>query len=611
MSVITIHCRLIAPESHRRQVWDLMALKNTPMINEILKQLYENEELENWHNKGNLPKGLVRNICQELKSQPPFDNQPGRFYQSLISLIEYMYKSYLTIQKKLRFRLERQKKWYEMLKSDGELKREAECFLTDIRDKAQSLLIQYADENLVQSLFDAYDTSNDTMTKVAIIYLLKNGCKLPDKIENIEDFKERRRTVKIKIEELEEKIAESSPPLGRDLSDEKWLEILNIVCDSIPTTDEQAKQWQDQLLKESKSVPYPIIFNTNEDLVWSKNEKGRLCVTFNGLNKQGLIFEIYCDQRQLKWFERFYEDQMIKRKNKNQHSTALFTLRSGMLFWREGKGKQESWNNNYLALFCSLETQCETIEGTEQIKQKKVEEVLKTIQNLKEKEDLTKNQKDCLQRKQSTLTRLEKPFPRPSKPLFKGNPNMVVGVSMGLEKLATIAVVNRLTEDVIIYRSVKQLLGDNYRLLNRQRLQKTKQSHKRHKSQINGSSKEHSRSQSELKKYIDRLLAQEIVAIAQNYQVGEIIVPNLKNIRESTNAEIKAKAEAKIPGLLKAQKLYMKKYRINIHEWSHSRLIKNIQLQASKFDIKVTESKQPIRGSPQEKAKYLAFLDED
>ena len=55
----------------------------------------------------------------------------------------------------------------------------------------------------------------------------------------------------------------------------------------------------------------------------------------------------------------------------------------------------------------------------------------------------------------------------------------------------------------------------------------------------------------------------------------------------------------------------MKKYRINIHEWSHSRLIKNIQLQASKFNIKITESKQPIRGSPQEKAKYLAFLDED
>ncbi|MGY6530580.1 MAG: hypothetical protein ACXITR_11705 [Cyanobacterium sp.] len=107
MTVITIHCRLIAPESHRRQVWDLMALKNTPMINEILKQLYENEEIENWHKKGNLPKGLVRNICQELKSQLPFNNQPARFYQSLISLIEYMYKSYLAIQKKLRFRLQR------------------------------------------------------------------------------------------------------------------------------------------------------------------------------------------------------------------------------------------------------------------------------------------------------------------------------------------------------------------------------------------------------------------------------------------------------------------------------------------------------------------------
>ncbi len=612
MSVITIHCRLIASESHRHQIWNLMALKNTPMINEVLKRLSEDERLEEWSETGRLPKGLVKNICQQLKEQPPFDKQPSRFYSSVIHLIEYIYKSYLRIQRQRRFQLQGQQRWYQMLKSDSELKQEAQCSLTEIRRKAKSLLTEYKDaENLSQSLFDAYDTSKDSKTRGAISYLLKNGCKIPDKAEDVNRFQKRRRKVKIKIERLEKRIAESSPPLGRDLDDEKWLNVLEIASQSVPETNEQAKQWQDQLLKESKTVPYPVMFNTNEDLIWSKNKKGRLCVTFNGLSKQGLIFEIYCDQRQLKWFERFYQDQTVKRKSKNQHSSALFTLRSGMLLWREGEGKQEPWTKNNLALFCSLETQFETVEGTELVKQEKVQEVVTIINNLKEKSELSKTQQSFLQRKQSTLERLNNPFPRSSKPLFQGNPDISIGVSMGLEKPAPIAVVNKATEEVITYKSVKQLLGKNYKLLNLQRLHKQKQSHRSHIAQRNGSSRKFSQSQSELGEYIDRLLAKEIIAIARRYKAGTIIVPCLNNIRESVDAELQAKAEAKIQGSLKAQKQYLKNYRINIHQWSYGRLIENITLQASKLNIKVTEAKQSIRGSPQEKAKHLAFFSQD
>ncbi len=44
-------------------------------------------------------------------------------------------------------------------------------------------------------------------------------------------------------------------------------------------------------------------FETNEDLKWHKNEQGRLCVRFNGLSEH--TFQIYCDRRQLHWFQRF------------------------------------------------------------------------------------------------------------------------------------------------------------------------------------------------------------------------------------------------------------------------------------------------------------------
>ncbi len=36
MSIITIQCRLVASESTRRQLWELMAGKNTPLVNELL-----------------------------------------------------------------------------------------------------------------------------------------------------------------------------------------------------------------------------------------------------------------------------------------------------------------------------------------------------------------------------------------------------------------------------------------------------------------------------------------------------------------------------------------------------------------------------------------------
>jgi len=102
------------------------------------------------------------------------------------------------------------------------------------------------------------------------------------------------------------------------------------------------KSWQDTLLTDSKSIPFPVAYETNEDLTWSKNEKGRLEVHFNGLGEH--TFQIYCDQRQLKWFQRFYEDQQIKRASKDQHSSSLFTLRSGRIAWQEGTDKGDPWN---------------------------------------------------------------------------------------------------------------------------------------------------------------------------------------------------------------------------------------------------------------------------
>jgi hypothetical protein len=625
MSKVTIQCRLIASEPTRQQLWTLMAKRNTPLINELLAQISQHPDFDTWRKKGNLETDIVKQLWKSLKTDPRFSGQPGRFYTSAKALVNYTYKSWFKIQQRLQRKLEGQTRWLEMLRSDEELVQMSNCTLEVIRAKAALVLTPLASPNestqptntkskkrkkpqasnsnrsVSITLFNAYDNTEDILTKSALCYLLKNGCKIPNKEEDPEKFAKRRRKTEIKIERLTEQLA-SRIPKGRDLTGHTWLETLAIASTTAPTDSAEAKSWQDRLLTDSKSVPFPVAYETNEDLTWSKNSKGRLEVRFNGLGEY--TFQINCDQRQLKWFQRFYEDQEIKRASIDQHSSSLFTLRSGRIAWTEGTGKGDPWNIHHLTLYCTVDTRFWTLEGTEQIRQEKATDIAKILTNMNEKGDLNEKQQAFVQRKHSTLARINNPFPRPSQPLYQGQPHILVGVALGLEKPATAAVVDGTTGEAIAYRSIKQLLGDNYKLLNHQRQQKRASSHKRHKAQKDGAFNQFG--ESELGQYLDRLLAKAIVKLAQTYQAGSIVLPKLGDMRELVQSEIQARAEQKIPGYIEAQKNYAKQYRVNVHQWSYGRLIDTIKAQASKVSIVIEQGEQPIRGSPQEKAKNMA-----
>ena len=444
----------------------------------------------------------------------------------------------------------------------------------------------------------------NVLTCSAICYLLKNGSKLPkpDRPEDKKKFAQRRRKVEIKITRLKDQI-EGSCPHGRDLTGEKWLETLLTAATTVPQDNQEARAWQDILLTKPKSIPFPITYETNEDLKWHKNETGRICVRFNGLSKH--TFQIYCDRRQLHWFQRFLDDQEIKKESKNSHSSGLFTLRSAKLTWKQDKFKGEPWNANRLVLHCTVDTRFWSAEGTQQARKEKEAKLLKTIDNMKDKGELTANQEAFVQRKHATLAKLHNSFPRPSRQLYQGKANMILGVAMGLEKPATVAIFDGITGKAIALRSIKQLLDKNYRLLNRQRQQKQALSHLRHKAQKY--SADNQKGESNLGEYVDRLITKAIVELAKQYQVSAIAVPKIEDMRESVQSEIKVKAEAKIPGYEEGQKKYAKQYRINIHNWSYGRLIENIATQASKLGIQVTEVKQPVRGSPTQKAQDMAI----
>ncbi|MDJ0713813.1 MAG: type V CRISPR-associated protein Cas12k [Prochloraceae cyanobacterium] len=619
MNQITIQCRLVATEETRHHLWGLMAEKNTPLINELLRRINDDRDFEEWQSQGKLPVSVVSDLCKSLKTDPLYEGQPSRFYLSTIKLVNYIYKSWLKLQRHRQQKLEGLDRWLSMLKSDIELLKECERSLDILRKKAKEILTDIEatiDKSKTNSqrkriptksslLFDLYDETEDSLIRCAICYLLKNGSKLPkpDKPEDSKKFAQRRRKVAIKIERLTDQI-EGSRPHGRDLTGEEWLLTLITAATTVPKDDREACSWQDTLLTKPKSLPFPIIFETNEDLKWHKNEKGRLCVRFNGLSKH--TFEIYCDRRQLHWFQRFLEDQQIKKEGKDSHSSGLFTLRSAQLAWKQDRDRGEPWNANRLVLYCTVDTRFWSAERTEQVRQEKETELLETITKMKDFGELSPTQQAFVQRKRSTLAKLNNPFPRPSHQLYQGKPNIVVGVAMGLDKPATVVIVDRVEGKAIAYRNIKQLLGKNYRLLNRQRQQKQTLSHQRHKAQKR--SAENQMGESKLGQHLDRLIAKATVELAKKYQASLIVVPKLEDMREIVQSEVKAKAEVKIPGYEEGQKKYAKQYRINIHNWSYGRLIDNITTQAKKLGIVVKQGKQSVRGSPMEKAENMATL---
>lgn len=250
MSIITVQCKLTAPENTRHQLWQLMTEKNTPLINELLKQLAEHPDLETWKQKGKIPGRTVKNLCQPLRNADDFLGQPGRFYSSAISVVEYIYKSWLKLQQRLIFQLRGQERWLSMLRSDVELIEECSHSLEQIQAVAQKILNnldEKSERSFVSQLFDLYDNTEDILSQCAIAYLLKNGCKIPKKPEDAKKFAKRRRKAEIKITRLKEKL-KGKVPQGRDLTGQKWLDTLLTATTKVPKDEAEAKSWQNMLL---------------------------------------------------------------------------------------------------------------------------------------------------------------------------------------------------------------------------------------------------------------------------------------------------------------------------------------------------------------------------
>lgn len=176
---------------------------------------------------------------------------------------------------------------------------------------------------------------------------------------------------------------------------------------------------------------------------------------------------------------------------------------------------------------------------------------------------------------------------------------------MGLQSPVTAIAIDLITQNILAYRNTKQLLGENYRLINRQRNLQTQQRHSSHKAQKQGRARQFSNS--ELGEHLDRLFAKAIVDLAKAYHAGSIALPKLDQIGLSIQSEIDTMAQQKIPDYLEGQKKYAKQVRINLHNWSYNRLSESILNKAGQCEIAIEYGNQSARASPTEQAKEVAL----
>ena len=486
MSQITIQCRLFADETARQYLWELMCDRNTPLVNELLRLVPLHSDFSTWRSSGKIPTKEFTKLAKTLDKDSRFNNQPAKFRISAEKTALYTFKSWVAIQKRTQWRLKGKISWLRMLRTNEESIADCGQDLEQIRNKAQALILQYqaaedsaeSKTHLRKSLYQVYEQTEDSLSRIAVAYLLRNRCQIPSETEeDLKKFLKYRREIENQIKSLTQQL-ENRLPEGRDLTEERFLATLEAATRNDPTDNAEFSKWQSQLLKRPDLVPFPIILESNMDLMWFSNEQGKIGLHIGGMSEHE--FTIGCGQRQLHYFQKFLSDYQTMLASKRQHTSSLFLLRSAKLIWMPGKGHEEPWNIHELYLSCTLDTRLLTAEGTELVKHEVTAGTSQKLVTMRKKTDRNDKQDNYIKRLQSTLDKIERPFERPSKPVYRGQSNIMVAVSIGLQSPITAIAIDLTTQQILTYRSTKQLLGDNYRLLNRQRSLQTRQRHLNH-----------------------------------------------------------------------------------------------------------------------------------
>jgi IS605 OrfB family transposase len=529
MSMFTIQGRLCASEETRRYFWEKTE-KYTLLVNELLEKIPQQSQFQEWEKKGNISRKIVREILSPLKDNHSYAGLPARFYTSVELISCETYNSWLALQQKRLFKMLGKKRWLQAVESEFELLATTDfnpnavlAKARDIQNEAMHRLNGQGSkqESLIGILLDMHDdTAENPLSRRAINHLLINHLKISEEEENLDKLSERLDKKRVEIRRLEEQL-NSRLPKGRDPTGQRYLQILSYIT-SLPELSNDPQKLEAELDKLTiqqqlplfNELPYPIRFESSDDLYWSvlsqdspnsshtehgvhqelpKSEKlqtkhrpqpkERICVQFKGT--QNFTFKIQCAHRQLPIFRQFLVDYQTYKKlpETERFSQGLFALRSACLIWRKddrkhgskkkrANDKQEDqlkpWNTHRLYLHCTVDRRLLTAEGTEQVCEEKKNRAIQALKGKQELEvselqklGLTKAQISDVERKRSTLNRLENnPYPpRPNTIPYEGQPHIVIGVSFSRNEPVTIVIVDVEKQEVLERQSAEELLN--------------------------------------------------------------------------------------------------------------------------------------------------------
>jgi hypothetical protein len=98
------------------------------------------------------------------------------------------------------------------------------------------------------------------------------------------------------------------------------------------------EQQVNNLLTKSRRVIQSLCRSNQFDRALGLIEKYETICQIRNLSKKDLAFQ-YCDRRQLKWFQGFFEDQQIKRSSEDRHTVEYHASRLpkgwGFIYWQK------------------------------------------------------------------------------------------------------------------------------------------------------------------------------------------------------------------------------------------------------------------------------------
>ncbi len=489
----------------------------------------------------------------------------------------------------------------------------------------------------------------DSLSRRAVVHLLKNGGEVNEEIEDPEKLAQRLATKREEIQRLEAQLA-GRLPKGRDPTGEQAnnflqeaiqppehpscypelflfdifyhyallpmpslqyaLYLLQTILIESKVVESEFLAWQEAMaerLTNAAKIPnsllYPLIFGGTDDLYWSfesketnqhDSELGQPC--------EGTKSSKRPSKRKRKQLRTRSEERICVRfKGLGDYTFKLYCDRRQLpifqLFttdWLAHK-KLDKEKKYSLGLFASRELENE----------------------------LTKKRRKILSY-ETSLVQLSNSPPRPSKVPYQGEANITLGISFCRQELVGVAVVDLQTQQVLEYYSLRKLLTnqrvkksrrdrsllqlqlEKYRLVNRLRKLRRRNLVHRQEEQEQGRCVE-SKAESNLGQYLERVIAAKIAQIALEWKASSVVIPNLGDMREYIESAVQARAKQLFPNHRERQKSYAKQFRIEGHRWSCRRLTEFIRSRTLSEGISIKAGRQPATGSLANKALKIAL----